>query len=292
VGTRWLGTLRNPEHATPEASESAPLESSSQVLIPSATTSWRAWLATGVRRAPIDRRRARGSDARLKNVLLGGPSGAVDFSSAMARQAVDEAMNELPSQHRQVVKLAYFAGLTNRQIASQLGLTLSGVRRRLRESLAIIGDYVERGRAAGRRAVHGLVFWLAWRRAEDAQTWSRPGLDQVVQAGVVAVMTVAAAAILITHHTSPVQPAHHHKAPRISAVGSSPQVSTLTGKTVAAVASPLVPAATAAPVATVATVVDALHHATAVVSLPISIPVPVGLPVSVPVPLPVPSPSL
>jgi hypothetical protein len=290
VGTRWFDTLRNPYHAESKASESAPPELSNQVLIPAATASWRAWLATGARRAPIDRRRARGSDARLKNILLGGPSGAVDFPSAMARQEIDEAMNELPPQHRQVLKLAYFAGLTNGQIAAQLGMTVSGVRRRLRVSLAIVGGYIERGRAAGRRAVHSLVFWLGWRGFDHvAQPWNGPALHEVLQAGVVAIMTVAAAAILIAHHTSPVQPSHHHKAPPVSTVGSAPPVSTLPGKTLASLTGPAAPAAAAEPAATVA---EAVRQATTAASLPITIQVPAGLPVSVPLQLPVPSPSL
>jgi Sigma-70, region 4 len=169
---------------------------------------------------------------------MGGPSGPVDFSSAMARQAIDEAMNELPTQHRQVVKLAYFGGLTNRQIAQQLGLTVGGVRNRLRESLAVVSAYVERGRASGRRAMHGLVLWLSWRRfGEGAQRLHGPALDQVLQAGIVAVMSVAAAALLVTHHSPAGAVTHPHKA-RVAASSS--------------VKSPLTSAQRAAPVSVVA----------------------------------------
>jgi hypothetical protein len=187
-----------------------------------AAHSWRAWLMTGARKAPIDRRRLRGSDAHLKRVLMGGPSGAVDFPSAMARQAIDEAMNRLPPQHKQVVKLAYFGGLTNREIALQLGLTLGGVRRRLRESLATVTAYVERGRTVARRAVHGLVLWLYVRRfGAGTQRPHGPFLNHIQQVGMVAVVTAAAAAVLVTHQASPGDVPRLHKAPSSAAVARS-----------------------------------------------------------------------
>ena len=202
MSTRWFGTQREPRHANGQPAEEG---------------FWRAWLATGARPAPIDRRRARGADGYLKKILVGGPSGAVDFSSAMARQAVDEALHELPPQNKQVVKLAYIGGLTNREIAQQLGLSVSGVRRALRESLATIGAHFERGRAKGRRAIQDLLFLSFWRRPGDAHA---PSLDQVLQTGIVAAMTAAAAALLVSHH-SPSHVATPHKAPHAAAVGSA-----------------------------------------------------------------------
>ena len=264
MGTRWLGTLRRSNHVPSPATGEA-LSSRSETA---SGTSWRAWLATGARQAPIDRRRARGMDHEVKNVLLGGPSGAVDFPSAMARQTVDEAMSELPSEHRQVVKLAYFAGLTNREIAIQLGLTVGGVRRRLRQSLATIGAYVDRGRATGRRAVHGLAIWVT-----SIQRSNAPSLDQVLQFGTVAAMTVTAA-ILMAHHNPPAPVTHPHKAPRVAAVGlSSHFVPASANKTQAAVTIPQV---------TSASVASAVHQATSVVSIPISIQLPAPLPVRLP----------
>jgi hypothetical protein len=214
-------------------------------------------------------------DDRVKDVLLGGPSGAVDFPSAMARQSVDEAMNELPSEHRQVIKLAYFAGLTNREIATQLGLTVGGVRRRLRQSLATIGAYVDRGRTTGRRAVHGLAIWFTSRHLDRVvQRSNAPSLDQVLQAGAVAAMTVTAA-ILMAHHNPPVPVSHPHKAPRVAAVGLSPHsIPVSASKTLATV--------TTTPQVAAATVEDAVHQATSVVSVPINIDLPVRLPIRLP----------
>jgi hypothetical protein len=141
----------------------------------------------------------------------------------MARQAVDEAMNELPTQHRQVVKLAYFGGLTNREIANQLGLSVGGVRRLLRASLSTVATYLERGRAFGRRAAQGLIGWFYWRPlAGVAENGQGPALDQMLQAGVVAAMTLAAAALLVTHQAPPASVTHPHKAPpRVASVGWS-----------------------------------------------------------------------
>jgi DNA-directed RNA polymerase specialized sigma24 family protein len=182
---------------------------------------WRSWLATGARRVPIDRRRARGAEAQLKKVLVGAPSGAVDFSSAMARQAIDEALHELPPQQKQVVKLAYFGGLTNREIAQELGLNVSEVRRMLQASLASVGAHSERGRAKGRRAIQDLALVAWWKGIGDsAQRMSWPGLDHVLQTGVVAVMTAAAAALLVTH-PAPSHSGHTHKPPHVAAVGSA-----------------------------------------------------------------------
>jgi len=216
-------------------------------------------------------------DHRVKSVLLGGPSGAVDFPSAMARQTVDEAMSELPSEHRQVLKLAYFAGLTNSEIASQLGLTVGGVRRRLRQSLEMVGAYVEHGRAAGRRAVHGLVFWLSWRQlGQVIQRSNGPSLDQVLQAGAVAAMTVATAAILITHHASPAPISHPLKVPRIAAAGSPSHVVPAVKDRVRVEA--VAPQVTSTPVA------NAVSGATRMVSVPIKLQLPVRLPVGLPTP--------
>ena len=284
MGTRWFGGQRGANHAPRQLPEAQIAGEPKPVLLHDAINSWRSWLTTGARRAPIDNRRARGADAHLKKVLMGEPSGAVDFSSAMARQAIDEAMNELPTQHKQVVKLAYFGGLTNRQIAQQLGLSVGGVRRRLRESLAIVSGYVERGRAMGRRAVHGFVVWLSLRRfADGTQQSPGPSLDQVLQAGVVAVMTVAATALLVTQHASASQAPHLQKAPRFGAAGSN-------------TSQPLVPHT--APVtagvlpAQSVKVTDAVSHAVALPELPVKVEVP-PLPVSLPVQAPaLPSPSL
>jgi RNA polymerase sigma factor (sigma-70 family) len=133
--------------------------------------SWRTWLMTGSRGMGADRRRVRGAHRGLKKILIEGMTNGgehsrpwKDFSGAMVRQAVNEALNQLPPDHKEVVKLAYFGGLSNREIAQHLGLSVGGVQRRLQQALARVSDYVEHGRAAGRRAFMGLLGWLAARQ--------------------------------------------------------------------------------------------------------------------------------
>jgi hypothetical protein len=135
----------------------------------------------------------------------------------MARQAIDEALHELPPQHKQVVKLAYFGGLTNRDIAQELGLSVSEVRRVLRASLASIGAHFERGRAKGRRAIQDLAILPLWKGLSDSAQRPWPSLDHVLQTGIVAVMTAAAAALIVTHQ-APSHVGHAHRAQHVAAI--------------------------------------------------------------------------
>lgn len=155
--------------------------------------SWRSWLMTGARRAPADRRRLRGAHRGLKQMLVEGMANEVDrphawkdFSGAMIRHAVDDAMRSLPHEDTQVVKLAYFGGYSNRAIAEQVGLTEATVQRRLRRSLAAISEHIQHGRALGRRAAYALVVWLSGR-------WLSEGASHVAQAATVASVTVIVA---------------------------------------------------------------------------------------------------
>lgn len=163
--------------------------------LPGATNdSWRAWLTSGVRRAPADRRRLRGEYRGLKRMLLEGMSNGGDrphawkaFSGAMIRHAVDDAMRSLPEQDKKVVKLAYFGGYSNREIAEQVGLTEATVQRRLRRALSTISDHIQHGRALGRRAAFALGAWLSGR-------WLTESAHHIAQAAAVASVTVIVAA--------------------------------------------------------------------------------------------------
>lgn len=166
---------------------------------------------TGARKARIDRRRLRGANRGLKELLVEGLNGDEqtrpwkDFSGAMIRQSVDEAVNALPAQHKHVVKLAYFGGLSNNEIARELDMPLGGVRRRLREALATVSAYVERGQAAGRRALYGLAGWFAARSVTD-QAQRSPATHQLLQAALVVTAGAGAAVLLMA---SPGAPAQH-----------------------------------------------------------------------------------
>jgi DNA-binding CsgD family transcriptional regulator len=137
----------------------------------------------------------------------------------MARQAIDEALHELPAKQKQVVKLAYFGGLTNREIAQELGLSVSEVRRVLRASLATVGAHFERGRDKGRRAIQDLLMLPWWRTAGGWHRTPWPALDHALQTGIVVVMTAAATALLVTHQ-APVHAGHAHRPAHTIAAGS------------------------------------------------------------------------
>ena len=141
---------------------------------------WRAWLITGARRTAVDRRRMRGEHKGLKKILLdglvasGGPHTWQDFSGAMVRHAVDDALRALPPEDARMVKLAYVGGYSNREIARQVGLTEGTVQRRLRRALAAISDHIQHGRAFVRRAVYGFGLLLSGRWLNDVaqHTWT------------------------------------------------------------------------------------------------------------------------
>jgi hypothetical protein len=219
---------------------------------------------------------------------MGAPSGAVDFSSAMARQAIDAAMNELPPQHRQVIKLAYFGGLTNRQIAQQLGLTVGGVRERLKDSLATLGTHLERGRAIGRRAMHGLVIWFNLRRFGTGSSGAhRSGFEQALQAAAAAVVTVTAVAVIGTHDGTPGQSAQPSRAPRIAAAGSPGSAVPRAHDRPAQPAASVPVVVTAPPV----TVAPSMTSLPALPSLPVNVGIKVRLPVKLPTAPALPKPA-
>jgi RNA polymerase sigma factor (sigma-70 family) len=172
--------------------------------------SWRTWLITGARRGPVDRRRVRGAHVGIKRMLVEGvnipterPYTWKEFSDAMVRQAVGDAMQTLSYRDAQVVKLAYFGGLTNREIADHMSITEATVERRLRSALEAISRFVERGHSFGRRILVGVALWLSARTASDLIHSAAQGL---------AVAT--AAAIIATHPTTfAVQGAHGSPAP-------------------------------------------------------------------------------
>jgi hypothetical protein len=123
------------------------------------------------------------------------------------RQAVGDAVSSLPPRQKQLIKLAYFSDLSNREIAQGLGITLSSVERGLRQAIASVSEHVERGRAAGRRALYALAMFLGGRWLSDAH--------RVLKVGTVVLVTASAGALLS------VQPAGPAQAPHVQ-IGSTP----------------------------------------------------------------------
>lgn len=164
---------------------------------------------TGTRQEPIARRRLRGAHKGLKRLLVEGTSdGREDqrtwksFSGSMVRQAVEEAVGTLPPRQKQLIKLAYFSDLSNREIAQGLGITVSSVERGLREAIARVSENVERGRAAGRKAIYGLAMFLGGRWLIHAHQTLGPTAQQWVKAGALVVAGTTAGAVLASHPAS------------------------------------------------------------------------------------------
>jgi sigma-70-like protein len=159
-------------------------------VLETAHDSWRTWLLTGIRRDPVDRRRIRGSHLGLKKMLLEGMTVRIDkpytwkeFSDAMVRQSVGEAMHSMRREDSQLVKLAYFGGLSNAEIAGSMGMGEATVERRLRRALDVISHHIQRGRGMGQRVIAAIAVWLSGRWLVDA-------MHTVVPAGAVAAATV------------------------------------------------------------------------------------------------------
>jgi len=212
--TRWFSAPRGPSATNGGGNIEPPVtkEAGFIVLPAEASDSWRTWLLTGVRKPPFDRRRIRGAHKGLKKMLVEGTVPAEgplpwnDFSSAMVRQAVDEALNALPAEHKQAVKLAYFGGLSNQQVAEQLGVGEGVVDRRLREALARVSAYIQVGKDAARRTIYAITGWFTMRSIFDAIRRAQAQVtDHAAQAAVVVACGAVTAAILAGTAPSPAQ---------------------------------------------------------------------------------------
>ena len=269
------------------------------VLPAAASDAWRTWLMTGTRRPPFDRRRINGAHRGLKKLMVEGttrpPDRSLpwfDFSAAMIRQAVDEALNALPSGHKQAVKLAYFGGLTNKEIAEHLGLREDVVRRTLQVAMATVSAHVERGKTTTRKVTYFLAIWVGGRRLIDFLRHLPPAVDQVAQASVIVAAGVVTATVLVSHSPSPAQLTQADRG-RVSvtpattapAILPNSQIGPVTGAgSVALPSVPPLPSSTALPVALPS--VPPLPSPSALpvqasvppVSPPVSVPTPPGLP--------------
>jgi RNA polymerase sigma factor (sigma-70 family) len=238
-----------------------------RALAGSTNDSWRTWLMTGTRRTPADRRRMRGAHKGLKKMLLEGmangderPHAWKDFSGAMIRHAVDEAMRSLAAEDKEVVKLAYFGGCSNHEIAVETGLTEATVQRRLRRALAAISEHIQHGRALGRKAVYALTLWFSAR-------WLSDLASHVAPAAVAAAVTV-----IVVSQPAPSPAAERHPL----APGSQAVATPVTPPRVDA--APIAPAAPSVPKQVVPPL-PAPALPTPIVKLPVPLPT---LPVHVP----------
>lgn len=99
------------------------------------------WLTMMARSRAIDRLRREGARPHRDSInlaaiqyQLAAPSANPETAVAltMRQERVQAALDELPDEQRQVVDLAYFAGLSHSQIANHLDLPLGTVKTRIR----------------------------------------------------------------------------------------------------------------------------------------------------------------
>ena len=115
----------------------------------------RTWIVTMARNRAIDRVRANGRRSRLREAAsneatvaeqIGNGATTDPTLAAVAserRDIVRSAILELTDKQKQVVELAYFAELTQVQIAEQLGEPLGTVKARIRRSVKRLHAIVE-----------------------------------------------------------------------------------------------------------------------------------------------------
>jgi len=106
-----------------------------------------AWLVTIARTRAIDRVRSASSRQRAETAAGADPPAPRDDASAHAAhrqlsERVRGALAQLPDAQRQVLELAYFAGLSQSEIASQLATPLGTVKSWTRQALGKLRELV------------------------------------------------------------------------------------------------------------------------------------------------------
>jgi RNA polymerase sigma-70 factor (ECF subfamily) len=107
------------------------------------------WLVSIARSRAIDRLRSEGSRKRAVDAAgVDAPdppeSPAESALDQERRQHVDQAMSQLDPQHREVLELAYFAGLSQSEISERLGAPLGTVKSWTRQALSRLEKLVPR----------------------------------------------------------------------------------------------------------------------------------------------------
>jgi len=108
-----------------------------------------AWLVTLARSRAIDRIRSEGSRERAitaasREIPDPPPDAARDAAHLELSRRVSDALTKLGDQHRQVLELAYFGGLSQSEIAERLKQPLGTVKSWTRQALLRLGDLVPR----------------------------------------------------------------------------------------------------------------------------------------------------
>ena len=106
-----------------------------------------AWLVTVARSRAIDRLRSEGSRQRAEQTAGQDPHPPTEDASANAAhrqmsERVGRALDKLGPQHRQVLELAYYGGLTQSEIADRLNAPLGTIKSWTRQALVRLSDLV------------------------------------------------------------------------------------------------------------------------------------------------------
>ena len=112
-----------------------------------------AWLLMMARTRAIDRLRARRAttgeqivaDGRVFDLPAGTPDAATNMIGAEQARRVQHALHELPLLQRLAIELAYYEGLTQREIAARLEEPLGTVKTRIRLGLLKLRDALAEG---------------------------------------------------------------------------------------------------------------------------------------------------
>ena len=111
-----------------------------------------AWLLMMARTRAIDRIRARRArpgadvrDDRMGNLPAGAPDATAGLIEAEQARRVQRALEELPLLQRLAIELAYYEGLTQREIADRLEQPLGTVKTRIRIGLLKLRDALAEG---------------------------------------------------------------------------------------------------------------------------------------------------
>jgi RNA polymerase sigma-70 factor (ECF subfamily) len=104
-----------------------------------------AWLYTVARNAIVDRSRRRVDPvvADAPDLAVDGPGPDGQAEAGWVGETVRRAVADLPEHEREVIALAYWHGLSNSEVAAQLGIPLGTVKTRIRRGLARLADTPE-----------------------------------------------------------------------------------------------------------------------------------------------------
>jgi RNA polymerase sigma-70 factor (ECF subfamily) len=101
------------------------------------------WLLTLVHRRAVDivrREQRRRPPESVEEPVSNVPAAEEEVTLRDRRRAVQAALRQLPADQREAIELAYYGGLTQSELAQQLGVPLGTVKSRMFAGLRRLGD--------------------------------------------------------------------------------------------------------------------------------------------------------